>query len=321
MRGLILAAAALVAVGWLHADLHDYLKPALNKSGQHGIRNVDFIYVINLDQRPEKWAGCLDELEPFGIVPYRFSAVNGWELPLVALATLGVVFDPRTMSSTKGTAYLIENKGQPHHDMSMVPGRCYYCHCMSRGAVGIVLSHLSVLKDAFDSDFDTIWVMEDDIEVLQDPRMISDLIEQLDELVGAGGWDVLFTDRDTKNNQGAYVPCYGYAKRPNFRPKRGYRFARREDIGAQFRSIGARYGAYSMIIRRSGMKKILDYYDRYQIFLPYDLDFFMPDDIKMYTVRRDVVSTKPGSPSDNGGPGYKNKKRNRQRFESPIECK
>ena len=40
--------------------------------------------------------------------------------------------------------------------------------------------------------------MEDDIEVLQNPHRLSDLIDQLDLLVGSDGWDILFTDRDIK---------------------------------------------------------------------------------------------------------------------------
>lgn len=31
-----------------------------------------------------------------------------------------------------------------------------------------MLSHLSVLKDALDSGYETIWVMEDDIHIIQD---------------------------------------------------------------------------------------------------------------------------------------------------------
>jgi hypothetical protein len=38
----------------LSADIKDHLKPAETKSEMHNIPNVDFIYMINLDQRPEK---------------------------------------------------------------------------------------------------------------------------------------------------------------------------------------------------------------------------------------------------------------------------
>ena len=71
--------------------------------------------------------------------------------------------------------------------------------------------------------------------------------------------------------------------------------------------MGARFGAYSMIVRRSGMEKILDFFRKYGIFLPYDIDFYMPPGIQLYSLIRDVVSTQPGAPSDNGSPNYLSK--------------
>jgi hypothetical protein len=149
--------------------------------------------------------------------------------------------------------------------------------------------------------------MEDDIEVIQDPTQLPDIIDRLDALVGRGNWDILFTDQDTKNEKGEYVPCLGYAVRPDFDPKNPERFTERQNVNDEFRKIGARYGAYSMIIRRSGMKKILRHFKRYNIFLPYDLEYIFPAKIKMYTVINDVVSTQINALSDNKSPGYKDK--------------
>jgi len=60
-----------------------------------------------------------------------------------------------------------------------------------------------------------------------------------------------------------------------------------------------------MLVRRSGMKKILRFYKNHHIFLPYDIDFVYPYGMRFYTVINDVVSTQLGAPSDNGGPNYK----------------
>src|SRR5207237_6605093 len=75
-------------------------------------------------------------------------------------------------------------------------GKTYFVHCMALGAIGCSLSHISVLQDAYDSGYETIWVMEDDVEVLDDPHRLSDLVSELDTLVGPDRWDVLFTDVD-----------------------------------------------------------------------------------------------------------------------------
>ena len=290
----------------LFSGIEQFFKKPMNTSGNHQMRNIDFIYTINLDQRPEKFESCTKQLHPYGIFPYRFSAVNGWELSHDTINQLGIVYNPATMKSNNlwGTCYFAENNGQPFHEVIHVAGRTYFSHCLSRGAIGIVLSHLSILQHAYDSGFKTIWVMEDDIDVLQPPSLISDAIDRLDALVGKDGWDVLFTDQDTKNQKGEYVPCRAFARRPNFTPKNQERFRTAKDISPNFRKIGARYGAYSMIVRRSGMKKILDFIKTYKVFLPYDMEFYLPNDIRLFSVTKDIVSTQINAPSDNEKPGY-----------------
>ena len=71
--------------------------------------------------------------------------------------------------------------------------------------------------------------------------------------------------RHKKNRNGEYVPCSSYAKRPNFSPMNSKRFKRKKNIDKDFKKIGARYGAYSFIIRRSGIKKILNFVKMYGV--------------------------------------------------------
>lgn len=284
--------------------IEDHLKIAQYKSNHpHHMRNIDFIYMINLDERPEKYKSCIDQLDPFEIFPYRFSAVNGWKLSLEAINDVGVKFQPWMQSNHLGTSYL-DKSFEPHHDIVHEVGKTYFCHCMARGTIGCVLSHLSVLKDAYDAGYQTIWIMEDDIQICQNPHLVSDLIEKLDQLVGKDGWDILFTDPDTKNSNGDYVICLSYAWRPNFSPPNPNRFATRRVVSSDFKQIGARYGTYSMIVRRSGIKKILDFIMQHGVFLPYDMDFYLPGDMRLFTVIHDVVSTQPRAFSDNGSPAY-----------------
>lgn len=302
-RVLLLCLAYVLKI---FGDVDEYLKPITDKYFNISIKHVDFIYMINLDERPEKYAASMMRLAPYGIIPYRFSAVNGWKLSFEEIDDLGVKFGS-WMDAKWGTCYLREDNGIARHEILQVPGRNYFSHCMSQGAIGIVLSHLSVLQDAYDSGYQTIWVMEDDIEIRRDPHLLSDLIEELDSIVGNNGWDILFTDLDTQNNDGKRVPCTSYAWRPNFTPARPERFAEKYEISPNLRRIGSRYGAYSMIVRRSGMAKILKFFKCYQIFLPYDMEYTQPDDIRLYTVLDDVVTTQIMAISDNGAPNYKKK--------------
>ncbi len=286
------------------ADIRSYFRPVVDKKGTGGVAKIDFIYLINLDERPKKLASVVTQLTPYQIEPCRFSAINGWELSLEALNELGVQYEPWMGGGNWGTSYLLDGNKEPQHEIVGIPGKTYFCHCMPMGAIGCVLSHLSVLQDALDSGYETIWIMEDDIEIVQNPHLISELLVELDELVGKDGWDVLFTDPDTKNTEGVHVPCTSYAWRPNYRPLDTARFAQKRDVGEHFKQIGARYGSYSMILRRSGIKKILNFLKCYQIFLPYDMEYTQPANIRLFATREDVVSTQPRAPSDNGAPNY-----------------
>jgi GR25 family glycosyltransferase involved in LPS biosynthesis len=295
----------IVCIFSLHADIEDHLRAVGEKFNLPQMRNIDFIYLINLDKRPEKLASCMQQLAPYNIHPHRFSAVNGWELPLEVINDVGVKYGPWMAGGQWGSCYLAEENGKRRDEMIHVVGRTYFFHQVAPGAIGCVLSHLSVIQDAFHSGYETIWIMEDDIEIIQNPHLISDRIQQLDTLVGKDGWDILFTDQDSKGQDGNYVPCLSHSVRPNFTPANPKRFAERVVLGANFKRIGARYGSYSMILRRSGMEKILNHYKNYGIFLPYDMEYTMPNTIRLFAVIDDIVSTQPMAPTDNGRPDYK----------------
>ncbi len=287
-------------------DLIPFFKPALNKGVNHSLDQIDFIYMINLDQRPEKFAVASESLREYGIYPYRFSAVNGWQLPHATIEQIGVKFFPGMLHETfLGKTYTqVEGEEYFGNELLKENATTYFSPGISQGAIGIVLSHLSILQDAYDSGYRTIWVMEDDIDPVDDPRQISGLISKLDQW--APDWDIFFTDTDTKNIAGQHIPCRATAARPNVNvePLAAF-FQRFYSISDDLMRIGMRYGAYSMIMRRSGITKILNYYKQYRIFLPYDVDFWLIPDLKMYSVRRDIVSHRCGAPSDNSLPNYK----------------
>ncbi len=301
----IVLCAFIALSGVVFSNVNDYLRKITDKTGLSRIGNIDYIYMINLDERPEKFQASASQLSPYGIFPYRFSAVNGWKLSLQDVNTLGTRYSPAMGQGHWGTFYPVDGDGEAMHEVMSVKNKVYFSHCMSRGAIGIVLSHLSILRDAYDSGYKTIWVMEDDIEVVRDPRVLSDLIVELDSIVGKSGWDILFTDPDTKANSGQYVPCAAYAWRPNIPNLKESKFTLKQDINRSFRRVGSRYGAYSMIVRRSGMRKILDFFNSRQIFLPYDMEFTLPEGIRLFTLKYDVVSTMINASSDNGAPNYR----------------
>ena len=291
------------------SDVSDHLKKVHNKSSLYSMPNIDFIYMINLDQRPEKIRRSFSQLYPYGIYPCRFSAVNGWELSLDTINDVGLLFAPFMERGIMGTRYLLGGNFEPHHESITNYGETYFSHCMARGAIGIALSHISILQDAYDSGYETIWVMEDDIDVIADPNSLSTLIEDLDTTVGKGNWDVLFTDRDIKDASGNYYTTYYAGKRPDYLVfTNDNNYSEKTPVGDKFIKVGARSGAHSMILRRSGIEKLLRYFHAHQIFFPYDMEYILPRGIRLYTVANDVVSNLPKAPSDNGGPYYLEKR-------------
>ncbi len=293
-----------------HAALQDHLKTAEAKGEDHRIRNVDFIYMINLDARPQKYTLSKMHLDGYGINPYRFSAVNGWELSMDAIEEVGVKYRPG-MTPLLATTYVeVDGRKIQSHEFMQEGDKTYFVHCMPLGAIGCALSHISVLQDAYDSGYETIWVMEDDVEPLGDPHLLSDLIDELDALVGQDGWDVLFTDMDYRSGVGKYVPAYGAAKRPDMDCSASERYSDKYtqtvEINEHFRKVAARFGTASMIIRRSGIIKLLEFSKNRNIYLPYDLENYLPEGIRRYGLTFDLVTNMLNALSDIGTPDYLN---------------
>lgn len=289
----------------MESKIEKHLRKATNKSPEHKIDGIDFIYMINLDERPEKFALASTELAFYGIYPYRFSAVNGWKLSTATINEVGVKFSSDFGSEKFLGSIYREIDGQEYlgHEILRASGETFFTLGMSHGAIGIVLSHLSVLQDAYDSEFQTIWIMEDDVEAVDNPLQLSELIQKLDALVP--DWDILFTDTDTKDRAGNHVACRAVAARPNFPiPPLSSYFQHFYPVSSELSRIGMRYGAYSMIVRRSGMKKILQHFKTYGIFIPYDMDVWLNPELKMYCVSKDIVSHRAGAPTDNSEPHY-----------------
>lgn len=300
----LLSLASLFTSLSLNAGIEKYFHKIENKSDHHKMENIDFIYMINLDKRPEKYQRSMEELTPYDIYPYRFSAVNGWELPFEAMDDLGIQYQPGMLNAIATVFRHVNDKEYISYEVMKEEGVTYYCHSLSRGAIGCFLSHLSILQDAYDSGYQTIWIIEDDIRSVSNPLELSSLVAKLDNLVA--DWDVLFTDMEIKSAQGLPVPCAVIRPKPNFQVQPLDYYSHREYIG-DFIKIGMRFGSHSMIVRRSGMKKILDYVKEYKIYFPYDIEYFLAPGIKLYTVNRDIVTNLVGAPSDNGSSTYNKK--------------
>lgn len=193
-------------------------------------------------------------LKERGIAANRVSAVNGWQLT------------EETRKELSGP-YYVRLKGGP---------------------IGCLLSHFSVYKDAFDRGFNTIWVLEDDVEFTGDVKQIPKLHQKLAEM--DPDWDILYTDMDCKDDHGgcfAFVNEYGRPDQ-NLYPSDYYRF--RKDLGNGITQIRGRYGTTSMLISRKGLKKIIDYLSHVYLWTAIDCDLHFIPGIREYAVTQEIAT-------------------------------
>ncbi len=215
---------------------------------------VDCIYVINLDERPEKWERTKALFSQAGLRVNRVAAINGWKL------------SEETKKELFG-CYPIRLRG---------------------GEIGCLLSHISVLKDAYERGFHVIWICEDDIKFNEDVHQIPDLLLKLDGI--NPDWDVFYTDIDSRNDEGEYMPSLG----SDFRPEHNYPpiffYIRRSIIENDIMKIGQRFGTHSYLVSRKGIKKFIDFFTHVYLWAPLDVDMHYTPGIQQYSATRDIVS-------------------------------
>lgn len=283
--------------GWCicFGGIEDHYRPIAFKGASRGPKGIDFVYMINLDQRPERWQNATAQLSPYGIVPHRYPGIYGWTIPPEVLNDMALHFEYGMWTGKEYVMFFSPTgDGTPQFiwlDASSY-GKGVFSGWTVKGTIGCSLSHLSVLKDAYDSGYETIWILEDDIQVVKNPHLLTDRMEELDAIVGKDGWDVLYTDCDAlvvdlTQDIASQIPMMW---RPDM-PFRDVRFlAEHFDVSDHLKKIGSRMRAHSIIYRRCGIKKILDFYREHNNFLPYDQELALIPDIQTYVVKDDIVS-------------------------------
>jgi GR25 family glycosyltransferase involved in LPS biosynthesis len=281
----------LFSMTFVHAAIEKHYKKIEHKRGGSSVRNIDYIYVINLDQRPERWDRTVGQLFPYGIFPQRFSAIYGWSLTPEVLHDIGMKFQHGMWTGRENVMHFpLGSAGNPEFVWlsGASYGKAYFSGWTVKGTIGCSLSHLSVLNDAYESGYNTVWIMEDDICVKDDPHKLSDLIDELDAIAE---WDMLYTDFDwlvvdRTRDLASEIPMMW---RPDMGGLNISYLAEHRDLG-KFVKIGSRMRAHSIIYRRSGMKKILDFYKAHDNFLPYDNEVALIPTMQMYVLKDEIVS-------------------------------
>lgn len=271
----LVAASSLLSVFDLNAylmpyetPLVKYLKPIEVTEYDSGIPMVECIYVINLDFRTDKWQRLAAIFDQKRLRANRMSAVVGRELT-------------QEMKADMSGPYPVNLHG---------------------GEIGCLLSHISVLKDAYERGFNLIWVCEDDIEFLEDESIIPEFLTDLSKIDPK--WDIFYTDTNCRRPSDGYYAPWMTNPRPDQKiPSFAY-FNTRTPVGHDLQRIRTRFGTTSMIITRGGMQKILDYFTHVYLWCPIDWDLHYIPGIREYAPTRDVITNfRDDLPSDIHDPG------------------
>lgn len=277
-------------------DFDKILQTKIEDVRSTGIEEIDALYVINLKQRTEKWENTLRQLRKWGLQPTRFEAIYGKEVPVLSLQRLGLLFEG---NMTSMPARRFSDEGLPIEErISRGPYR-WLRHGTSFGAVGCLLSHLSIMQHAYDQDLQRIWIMEDDVQILRDPHEIALRINELNVRFGKTGWDILYTDKDMLNNDtGEYSLYRGFEVRPDLCFYNDPLI--RKPINEHLLQCGARFGTHSFVITRSGLHKVLWFYKMFGAYCPIDHDLHYVPGIREFCVSNDLVTNLPFSVHDTG---------------------
>lgn len=234
--------------------IEKYLKSIEVSEFESGLLGVDCIYVINLDKRPTKWDRMKKLCKLEGLNVNRVSGIDGLKIPFKIRKELAGPYPVR----------------------------------LTKGALGCLLSHISVIKDAYERDFEIIWIMEDDVVFIEDVKLIPNLLEKLFDI--DPDWDIFYTDIDSKDKKGNYIKSVS----SDFRPDRMHYplkyYINRIVIDDDIMKIGQRFGMYSLFVSRKGIEKILNYFTHVYLWTAIDIDIHYIPGIREYSARKDIVS-------------------------------
>lgn len=244
-----------------------YLKPIELTATSSGIDLIDAIYVINLDRRTDRMERMNQILNNWDLFANRLSACDG-NLDL--------------------SDWQAQELTGPYHDCMLYKGN----YGSYSGAIGCLLSHLSVIQDAHTRGFDIIWVLEDDIEIIDNPRHIPALLKELSSIDSQ--WDLFYTDPDPHiHHSKTYYKALDMPSRPR-RPGQPFPSVsadnRKRRAAKHIDRVYWRTGGHSLIISKRGIEKILNYFSHVYLYDHIDREFHLIPDIRLYCSRSDIVT-------------------------------
>ena len=157
----------------------------------HRIPGVDFIYVITA-KKCHRFNDLMRSFSKYGINPYRFTAFSAKDLYANTMYRT-CLRGKRGWREFEGNR-LVARGGKFVFDSRKMcnPKEGYVNRKMSIKSLSRALSHISIIRDALESGYETIWIMDSATEIRRDPNVLSTYIERANTEIP--DWTSLYTD-------------------------------------------------------------------------------------------------------------------------------
>lgn len=269
--------------------IEDSYKKCLHKRNYHSMGVIDYVYMISLKGDKKRFVSQKKQFEKYHVIPYRFTGHDPSKASYKLLETCGVTklnasYPYEVLSlSRMGRSLILEPS-----KMSRM-GSVYFNIVMNTTKICRSLDFLSVIYDAYKSDYKKVWVLEDTVDIETDPNILNGYCIQLDKI--DSNWDILYTDPDCINQE-TYEGFF-YLSRPGIEFQEPAFYFDRSFPTSEYAiwHTGLHQGAYSFIVSRNGMKKILSYYHKNKLFMPFESEVLMIPKLNCYSLHDITVVT------------------------------
>lgn len=250
-----------------NSPIRYFLSPINEVYNQSGIEGIDRIFLINLKRQEKKRIRCEQIADKYKFFMNRFEAFEGAKIPLSV---------QRLLTEPK-------------------------CKPLTSGMYGLFLSFLSIVHHAHQKNYERIWILEDDFEVLSDPKDLLPILNKLDRIDPS--WDIFFTDLGKKwplgskyvSDRNRHIPRYMQNQAMSLRNCNDWLkdleiYSSSYQVDQEIFRQYLRFGNHSLILSRGGIERIYKFYNDHLLADVTDNDLYFIPQIKIYRPNRDIVS-------------------------------
>jgi len=218
----LLLALAISSIGYCgqETDSRSYdmpfesaLKKAKGKDKEvHKISGIDFIYVITA-KKCHRFNDFKRSFAKYGVNPYRFTSFSPSSISSDTMFRT-CVHGSRRYKRIKSNKLSI-HRGKPVlNKRKMSSSKAGYIHRnMSIKALSRALSHLSIIRDAYVSGYETIWIMDSATKLRKDPSILSSYISRANKEIP--DWTSIYTDYSERDASDYVEPIMKFYWRPD----------------------------------------------------------------------------------------------------------